>query len=203
MTPYAAARSYTPNDQCAGDGRRGPRHLDARRCRAIKMFMSPCPTSTTAPNSSACRVRSDAALAARSRAALKLSTPSDQPQNHAERAIPAHISGGRRSPDRNPLGNSASRKHGSMSGTAAGASSCAESRERRSGLAARHDAARLSCSSSGLGRGDPASGASASPRSHSANAWPAIGVRKSHAGLPCRASTILITPRSPAAATEP
>ena len=161
------------------------------------MFMSPWPTSTTAPPAAACLVRSAAALAARARAALKLSTPADQPQNHADRASQLHISGRRRRLDRNALGSSASRKQGSTSGTAAGASNCAESRDRRSGLATRHCAVRLSRSSSALGRGDPASGASASPRSHSANAWPAIGVRKSHAGLPWRASTILITPIEP------
>ena len=164
----------------------------------MKMFMSPWPTSTTAPYASAWPVRTDAAFEARARASRKLSTPADQPQNHAERANQAHNSGRRRSPDWIAHGNSASRQHGSISGAVAGASSCAESRDRRNGLVTRHVAVRLSRSRSALGRGDGSSGASASPRSHSASAWPGIGVRKSHAGLPCRASTILITPMSPA-----
>jgi hypothetical protein len=75
-----------------------------------------------------------------------------------------------------------------------GASNRAESRDRRSGLATRHFAVRLSRSSATLGAADASSGASASPRNHSARPWPAIGVRQSQAGLPCRARTILITP---------
>ena len=155
--------------------------------------MSPCPTRTTAPHASAWPVRTDAAFEARSRAARKVSTPADQPQNQAERASPAHSSGRRRRLDRKADGNSASRKHGSISGAVAGASSRAESRDRRSGLVIRHFAVRLSRSSSALGRGDESSGASASPRSHSASACPGMGVRRSQAGLPWRARMICIT----------
>jgi len=163
------------------------------------MFIRPCPTRTTAPSppppprASAWAVRNDAAFAARSRASRKLSTPAGQPQNHPRRASPAQIQGGRRTPDRNVLGNSASRKHGSISGAVDGARRWAESRDLRSGLVIRHCAARLSRSSSAFAREDGSSGAFASPRSHSPSACPGIGVRKSHASLPCRARMIFIT----------
>ena len=190
-------RSYTPKLQCPGDGQRGPRHPAARSRCPIRMFMSPCPASTINPHVLARSVRTAAAFAARSRALLKLSTPAAQPQNHADRASPAHMSGRRRSPDRKALGNSASRKHGSISGVADGASHCAESRDRRSVLATIQFAVRVRRSSSALGWDEGSSGASASPRSHSPSACPGIRVRKSHAGLPCRASTILLTSPRP------
>lgn len=181
-----------PNAQWRGRGNRGPRHPAVRSLAAIRMFMSPCPTRTTPPDASACDVSTIAALEARSRAVLKLSTPADQPQNHAERASAAHSIGRRRRPDRMAHGNSASRKQASISGAADGARSRAESCDRRSGLVTRHFATRMCCSSSALGLEDGSSGAVASPRSQSPSAYPAIGVRKSHAGLPCRARTIVI-----------
>ena len=164
--------------------------------------MSPCPTSTINPDVLARSVRTAAAFVARSRALLKFSTPAAQPQNHADRASPAQISGRRRRPDRNAVGNSASRKHGSISGVADGASSCAESRDRRSVLATTQFAVRVRRSSSALGRGKGSSGAFDSPRSHSPSACPGIRVRKSHAGLPCRASTILLTSLQPSPAAR-
>lgn len=162
--------------------------------------MSPCPTSTINPHVLARSVRTAAAFAARPRALLKLSTPAAQPQNHADRATPAHISGRRRTPDRKALGNSASRKHGSIRGVADGANSCAESRDRRSVLATTQFAVRVRRSNSALGWDEGSSGASASPRSHSPSACPGIRVRKSHAGLPCRANTILLTSPQPSRA---
>lgn len=155
--------------------------------------MNPCPTSTTSSLRPARAVSSAAACAARARAAPNVSTPGDQPQIQADRATKPHIAGGRRTPARNLHGSSASRNSASTSVAASvgGTSSAADSRARRSGLVKTHRAARTTCSSAGPGRDAESRGAASSPRRHAANARPAIGVRKSHAGRPCRTRMIL------------
>jgi len=130
--------------------------------------MKPWPSNATLPAASARVIKICAAAAARVRAALKLSTPADQPHSHAVRASVVQTAGRSRRRDVMAQGNAGSRKWSSINGTTAGAMSRADSIDRRRGLAMRQRASRISCSRSapGGGRCTGSSAASRSPSSH-------------------------------------
>jgi len=160
------------------------------------MFIIPCPTSATTSSRAARACSSAAAFFARSRTTARLSTPADHPQNQAKRASSPQSPGRSRRLERNSHGRSASRNSAATTDDMPGASSAAESRDRRSGLVNTQAADRINWSSAGSGREWGSSGAASSPRRHAPKSRPQIGVPKSQAGLPCRARMILTRLRS-------